>query len=43
MEAMERLWGAHGSKIAALKHKMMALASRWGQVSVHHGYAKRFL
>ena len=43
MEAMGRLWEAYGSKIAALRHKMMALASRWGQVSVQHGCAKRFL
>ena len=43
MEAKGRLWEAYGSMIVALRHKMMALASRWGQVSVHHGYAKRFL
>ena len=42
MEAKGRLWEAYGSMIVALRHKMMALVSPWGQVSVHHGYAKRF-
>ena len=43
MQAKGRLWEAYGSMIVALRHKMMALASRWGQVSVHHGYAKSFI
>ena len=42
MEAKGHLWEAYGSLIVALRHKMMALASHWGQVSVHHGYAKVF-
>ena len=41
MEAKGHLWEAYGSMIVALRHKMIALASHWGQVSVHHGYAKR--
>ena len=42
MEAMGRLWEANGSKIVALMHKLMALASRWGEVRVQHGHATRF-
>ena len=41
MEAMGRLWEAYVSKIVALRHKMMALASRWVQLSVQHGHATR--
>ena len=43
MEAKGRLWEAYGSMILALRHKMMALASRWGEVSVQHDYATRVL
>ena len=43
MEAMGRLWAAYVSKIVALRHKMMALASRWGEVSVQHDHATRVL
>ena len=41
MEAMGRLWGAYVSKIVALRRKTMALASRWGQLSVQHDRATR--
>ena len=39
MEALGRLWAAYVSKIVALRHKMIALASHWGQVSVQHACA----
>ena len=41
MEAMGHLWEAYVSKIVALRHKMIALASRWGQLSVQLHHATR--
>ena len=43
MEAKGHLREAYGSMIVALSHKMMALASRWGQLSVQHDHATRVI